>query len=174
MIFFLCTGLLMLLNVRTYVSINGKPGVFFFSLDAGNPVAVQVARRWFHLPYYWSQMSLEKSGARIHYRSRRRDSNPKAEFEGSYHPIGPIEIAQPGSLAHWLTERYCLYTADSEGNTYCGEIAHEPWPLQPATSDIKINTMLDPQGLTLPAFQPLLHFSARQDVFVWSIEISKT
>lgn len=79
----------------------------------------------------------------------------------------PAFTAAPGSLDHWLTERYCLYVPDGRGVIHRGDIHHVPWPLQPAWADIRINTMAAPAGLTLPDTKPRLHFSRRLDVRVW-------
>ena len=101
------------LNVRTYVTYEGKPGVWFFSLDAGNALAVAVARAWFHLPYFRARMiCLEREGW-IHYQSQRTHRGaPSGSLEGRYGPIGKVFFAQNGTLEYFLTERYCLYTTE--------------------------------------------------------------
>jgi uncharacterized protein len=156
------------LNVRTYVVANGKPGVWFFSLDAGNALAVAIARTWFHLPYFRARMSCQERNGWIEYRSERTHRRaPNAILDGRYRASGEVFSAQPGSLEHFLTERYCLYTADRTGRIIIGEIHHAPWPLQPAEAELTQNTMAQSLGLSLPADRPLLHFSKRQDVVVW-------
>ncbi len=155
------------LNVRTYVTLEGKPGVWFFSLDAGNPLAVAIARKWFHLPYFRARMSCVKSGGWIEYASQRTHSAaPEASFQARYLPVAPVAAPQPGTLEHFLTERYCVYTADAHGHVICAEIHHLPWPLQRAEAVLASNTMAQSLGLSL-AGAPLLHFSRRQDVLVW-------
>jgi uncharacterized protein YqjF (DUF2071 family) len=162
------------LNVRTYVRAEDKPGVFFFSLDAANPVAVAVARAWYQLPYYDAEMRLRRKGAEVAYRSfRKHRGAPPAEFVGRYRPAGEVFQAAPGSLEAWLTERYCLYTVDRRGRLYRGEIHHAPWPLQPAEAEIEANTMALPHGLDLPQGgrqPPLLHFAKRLATVEWPIE----
>ena len=156
------------LNVRTYVVANGKPGVWFFSLDAGNRVAVAIARAWFHLPYFRARMSCEERDGRIQYRSERMHRGaPAASLEGEYRPIGKVFSPQPGTLEHFLTERYRLYTTDRRGVLMRGEIHHPPWPLQVAEAEFTRNTMTEAAGIPLPASNPLLHFAKRQDVAVW-------
>jgi uncharacterized protein len=159
------------LNVRTYVTIGGKPGVWFFSLDAANPLAVCLARWLFHLPYYNARMAAQCSAGHVHYTSRRthRGASPAA-FRGQFHPIGPVYYSSPGSLDHWLTERYCLYTSDRHGQVRRGDIHHARWPLQPAEADVSVNTMTQQIGLTLPDIPPLLHFARRLDVVGWTPE----
>ena len=155
------------LNVRVYVTYQGRPGVYFFSLEAGNPIAVQIARTAFHLPYMNAQMECKQDQSEIHYYSRRtHKGEPPAEFAARYQPIAPIEYAETGSLASWFTERYCLY-ATAGTHLYRAEIHHVQWPLQKATLEITTNTMATAHGIQLPATQPQLHYSERQDVLVW-------
>jgi len=156
------------LNVRTYVTAEGKPGVWFFSLDAANAVAVGVARAWFHLPYFRARMSLEDRAGCIHYRSlRTHRAAPPAELICRYWPAGAPASPVAGTLEHWLTERYCLYAAGAAGRLYRAEIHHPPWPLEPAEAELERNTMADAAGIALPGAAPLLHFARRQDVVVW-------
>jgi uncharacterized protein len=158
------------LNVRTYVIREGKPGVWFFSLDAANPIAVSIARNWFKLPYFNARMKCEENSRAISYSSHRTHRNaPSCDFVGTYKPVADVVIPKPGSLEYFLTARYCLYTADKKGNIYRGEIHHEPWPLQVADAKVEVNTMTDPIGMKL-AGEPLLHFSKRIDVKVWGLE----
>jgi uncharacterized protein YqjF (DUF2071 family) len=158
------------LNVRTYVTDGSRPGVWFFSLDCQNALAVRGARAAFHLPYMDAVMREVKTGASIRYESRRTHrGEPSAEFDAHYAPNGNVFTSSPGSLEHWLTERYCLYSADRAGRIYRGEIHHAPWPLQPATCDIATNTMASPLGLTLPPTPDLAHYAARLEVRAWLI-----
>lgn len=162
------------LNVRTYVKVRDrgveKTGVYFFSLEAANPVAVAVARSTFKLPYFNARMSLVEKAGTIHYHSRRTHRNaPAAEFVGSYHPTGGVYQSQSGAFDAWLTERYALYTVSGHGQVYIGEIHHLPWPLQPATAEIAVNTMAAASRLMLPATQPILHFARHLDVVVWPL-----
>lgn len=152
------------LNVRTYVTYEGKPGVYFFSLDAANQPAVWAARRFFHLPYFFASMSAREDAGVIHYRSQRK--RVAAEFRGSYHPIASVRRSEKNSLEYFLTERYCLYTVHDH-NVYRCEIHHEPWPLQEAEACMEVNTMATAAGIHLPERVPLLHFAKRLDVLVW-------
>jgi len=159
------------LNVRTYVTKNGKPGVWFFSLDAASALAVAAARHWFHLPYFRAQFSVTMdSDGRIEYRSRRthRDA-PSADLRLSYKPAGEIFHAQPDSLEYFLAERYCLYAFNGH-RIFCGEIDHQPWPLQSAEAQIQLNTMAAASAIALPNEKPLLHFSRYQDVKIWGLQ----
>ena len=155
------------LNVRTYVRVGGKPGVCFFSLDAGSRPAVWAARSWFNLPYFAASMSVSADGDTIHYHSRRSGDAGGAVLDATYRPSGaPFEPAN-GSLEHFLTERYCLYHVSRLGAPYRLEIHHPPWTLQRADAEFTRNTMAAAAGLPLPDSMPLLHFSRRQDIVAW-------
>lgn len=173
------------LNVRTYVRHNGKPGVYFFSLDASNGLAVALARGLFHLPYFRADMHMtggtwpgsqqwfgKCSADWIHYTSRRTDlRGAPADLAIRYRPSAPpLPVSAPGSLPHWLTARYSLFTTSPRGDLFCGEIHHEPWPLQPARAEIEVNTMAAAAGIPLPGAPPLLHFSRRIDVRIWALQ----
>jgi uncharacterized protein YqjF (DUF2071 family) len=158
------------LNVRTYVNLDGRPGVYFFSLDAGSKLAVRVARPSFHLPYFDAKMSLIRNGDEIIYDSERtHEGAPPATLHARYRPVASMELARPGSLEDWLTARYCMYPVDAGGNVYRGEIDHAPWLLQRATAEIGHCTMTESLGLPL-AGPPLLHFVERLDVVVWQLQ----
>lgn len=159
------------LNVRTYVTDGAKPGVWFTSLDADSRLAVRAARTWFHLPYFDAEMSCAADGEDVVYRSRRTHRRaPVAEFEARYGPSGAEFRAAPGSLEHWLTERYCLYAAKPDGALLRGEIHHAPWPLQPAHASIGTNCMAAAAGVSLPDEAPHLLFARRLDVVAWAPE----
>jgi uncharacterized protein YqjF (DUF2071 family) len=151
------------MNVRTYVTFEGKPGVFFFSLDAGSLAAVWAARAGYHLPYFHARMRVGHENDWITYQSRR---DQQTKFTGKYRPVAAIHLRQPGTLEHWLTERYCLYTA-RHNSVFRAEIHHERWPLQDAEAEIAQNTMTAAAGITLPEVPPLLHFAKRLVVLVW-------
>ena len=156
------------INVRTYVVRDGKPGVYFFSLDAGNAIAVSIARNIFHLPYFNAQFTVKSQKESIHYASHRTHAHAGGgDFVGTYQPIGPVFRSEAGTLAHWLTERYCLYTTDRQQRLLRGEIRHRHWPLQPATAHITEQTLTEAAGITLPTSDPILHFAQRLDVAIW-------
>jgi uncharacterized protein YqjF (DUF2071 family) len=159
------------LNVRTYVERDGKPGVWFFSLDAGNALAVQAARSFYSLPYFRAKVRCTREDSWIDFACRRTDARAEAAgFEGRYRPIESVEPALPGSLDHFLTERYCLYTADSKGRILRAEIHHKPWPLHRAEAVLDECSYLEAAGFDTPAGEPLLHFSPRVDVAVWRLQ----
>ncbi|CAG7647899.1 hypothetical protein PAECIP111802_04091 [Paenibacillus allorhizosphaerae] len=158
------------INVRTYVTLQGKPGVYFFSLDASHALAVKLARRFYHLPYRLANMrvAVQPGSGEVHYFSSRKGGG--AAFEGTYRPISAPFRSSAGSLEYWLTERYCLYTLDGERNVLRCDIDHEPWPLQLAAADISLNTMVPGQWHDLLTdTPPLLHFAKKLDVRIWPI-----
>ena len=156
------------LNVRTYVTCDGKPGVWFFSLDAGNALAVAIARAWFHLPYFRARMVCRERESWIHYQSERMHRGaPAGSLDGRYRPISEVFSPQRGTLEYFLTERYCLYTTHGRGQIIRGEIHHSPWPLQRAEVELASNSMAESLNVAL-ASRPLLHFARRQDVLVWA------
>jgi uncharacterized protein len=158
------------LNVRTYVTMENKPGIYFFSLDAAQPLAVAGARTFFRLPYFSAEMHIEQEGPYVRYASRRTDpAGAPAEFQGWYRPVGDVFEATPGSRDYFLVERYCLYTLDDEGRACRAEIHHAPWELQAAEAEFEINTMATAQGLPQPDTPPLLHFASLQRTVVWGL-----
>jgi uncharacterized protein YqjF (DUF2071 family) len=152
------------LNCRTYVTLAGKPGIFFFSLDAGSRTAVWGARTFYRLPYYHAKMRVKKQGSCFVYDSRRG----AAQFQASYQPEGAVHRSSPGTLEHWLSERYCLYTTH-QNKPYRAEIHHLPWPLQPASAAIRHNTIAEAAGIELPSVPPVLAFARELEVLVWRL-----
>lgn len=157
------------LNLRLYVEYEDKPGVWFLSLDATNPLAVWAAKKFFCLPYYNAKISIEEWRGQYHYYSQRKE-NQEVELEVTYEPDSDLYEAEEGTLEHWLTERYCLYAQSPDGDLYRSEVHHLPWPLQKAKAEFKKNRLLQPFNITLPDIPPLLHFSPRQDVVIWTPE----
>jgi uncharacterized protein YqjF (DUF2071 family) len=85
-----------------------------------------------------------------------------------YQPAGPATRPLPGTLEHFLTERYCLYNVDSRFRAYRLEIHHVPWELQRAEAVFELNTMAEAAGMRLPRIAPVLHFARRQDALAWA------
>jgi uncharacterized protein YqjF (DUF2071 family) len=158
------------LNARTYVHLDGVPGIWFFSLDANNPLAVWGARMTFHLPYFRARMRLEQRDDTIHFYSRRQSLSTNSEFDAAWDLGAPLPEAQPGSLDFFLVERYCLY-AQHRGGLYRARIYHPPWPLRQAKLSRLASTMFESQGLPRPSEPPLLHAQAEPlRVEVWPLK----
>jgi uncharacterized protein len=147
------------LNVRTYVRVEGEPGVWFLSLDTSSPLFVTIGRAVYGLAYHHARMVVRRDGTRIHYVSARGP----AAFAASYEPAAPGALASDSSLEHWLVERYRLF-ARRGGRLVTAEVAHPPWTLQPVDARIELNT-LEPRGVRFRG-EPLLHFSPGVDALV--------
>ncbi|GGJ40206.1 YqjF family protein [Deinococcus roseus] len=158
------------LNLRTYVTAKNRPGVFFFSLDAQSPLAVRGARMGFHLPYFDARMRWEIQKGSTRYLSHRthKGATP-GSFEAHYRPLFPLPPVARGSLDHWLTERYCLYSADSRGHLYRCDIHHQPWPLQAVQVREVQNSLGALLGIQLLKAE-LAHFSQHLSVVGWGLE----
>ena len=181
------------LNVRTYVHLNGVPGVWFFSLDAANRQAVWGGRTFYHLPYFNAEMNLKQSGDLIEYSSTRTDSLTYAEFFAAesagfsadlkanrFRSLPRAELnvkwtigeslpqSAAESLEFFLTERYCLYSFH-RNQLYRSRIFHQPWPLQTARLRSYQSTMIDALGLTAPKRQPLVYYAESLAVDIWAL-----
>jgi uncharacterized protein YqjF (DUF2071 family) len=154
------------LNVRTYVrTADEKPGIWFFSLDASSRVAVQAARRTYRLPYFHARIAFDRAAGWTDVECTRLGERGKV-FSGRYRPAGEAFEPEPGSLEHFLTERYCLYTTGPDGSLRRAEIHHGPWRLRPAEAEAELTTIapFELQGA------PLCHLAERQDVLIWPLE----
>jgi uncharacterized protein YqjF (DUF2071 family) len=155
-------------NVRTYVRHGALDGVWFFSLDAGERIAVESARLGFHLPYFHARMTVARDGESVVYRSDRIDRRGRpASLSVRYQPTGPVTPAAAGSLDAWLTERYRLFAVDGRGRLSTTSIAHRRWPLRPASAEFDVETLSAAQGLTLVGPPVHLAFADRLDVRGW-------
>jgi uncharacterized protein YqjF (DUF2071 family) len=160
------------INLRTYVVAEDKPGVWFFSLDAGNPVAVALARSLFHLPYYNARFTFARLGDVVAYTNHRTHRHaPPADFAATYGPTGPSYHARPGTLEHWLTERYCLYTTGRRGRLARCEIHHPQWTLQPAEATFSQQTLTTAAGIALPDTRPMLQYAHRLQIVAWPLHV---
>lgn len=157
------------LNVRTYVTVDGRPGVYFLSLEAHSRIAVETARLTYELPYFKADMRWSREGDTVRYESVRTDTRgPAARWSGRYRPRGEYFFARPGSLERWLSERYCLYVVDSGGEVWSTDVHHLPWPLREVDVEIEENTMAASHGLSLPEGRQIAMYSPGVDVLVWA------
>ncbi len=157
-------------NVRTYVVADGKPGVWFLSLDAASPAVVEAARRVVHLPYYRARITTRFAPDGAAYACERSDGRaPPARFSATAYYSGGERRAAASSLEHFLVERYCFYTVDPRGRTVRGDVAHEPWPLRDARAELGANTLLAAARLEPLAAEPLVHASAGVAARAWRL-----
>jgi len=155
------------LNVRTYVRHGAHAGVWFFSLDAASHLAVLGARAITGLPYFHASMLQRRIRDDVHYESVRTGSGHRfasADLRVRYGPTGDVFRSAVGSLEHFLTERYCLFS-QRMGRLLRVDIEHEPWPLQRASADVERNTMAQAAGIRLPADVPHVLFAGSLDVW---------
>jgi len=147
------------LNVRTYVfDENGRPGVWFFSLDCNQPLAVEIARRFFHLPYEHADMSSKFWAGRIDYECRRKSGSGTAKCD--YPQAANPQPATPGSLEWFLVERYLLFSADRHGGLHCGQVHHEPYQIETITEAACSTLPLMWNGMAEPIDPPLSKLAA--------------
>lgn len=156
------------LNVRTYVSSNREPGVWFLSLDCNNAAAVFGARKSYFLPYFNATIDLRQHDNAIDYNLTRRDQ-PPANFSSSWTIGKSLPITTPGSLPFFLTERYCLYSK-RRSRVYRSRIFHEPWQLKTASIQTISSTMIESHGLPAPTGEPLLHYAEEISVDIWALK----
>ena len=158
-------------NVRTYVHFAGRdPGVWFFSLEAANRLAVWLARTFWHLPYHHARMTLERraDGARA-YDSVRRDRDAVCRVTCT--PSSAPSPAVPGTREHFLAERYVLYASSPRG-LRLGRVHHVPYPLQTATvAPAWQESLLAAAGIARAPGEPMAHFATGVDVEVFALEL---
>ena len=165
------------LNVRTYVrdEFTGTQGMYFFSLDATNLLAVALAHTFFNLPYHWAEMHLEQRSEReFSFFSRRRLTSHPVIFKARYRGLGPthkLAEGRSGTLEHFLMERSCLFTCNRGGEPVKANLHHVPWPLEEAEAEIERNDLAQSIGIELPDIEPVLHYSRRLAVYVWPAEL---
>ncbi len=152
------------LNLRTYVRADGTPGIYFFSLDAGDGLGVSVARLAYDLPYYRANTQVETDGKVRLRSSRTHDGAPPANFDATYEGVGEDFVAEEGSLEEFLTERYSFFVPLDSGGTLRGDVRHPPWPLREARAEIRTNTVFEANGFEKPEGEPSLLYSPGVDV----------
>jgi len=155
------------LNMRTYVTYRNQPGVYFFSLDASEHLAVTAAR-FAGLPYFNANISMNEENGELFFHAQRVDPRGHSEvFAGTY-SLKSAEIfhAEPNTQLYWLTERYRLFYS-KDGAIMAGDIHHLPWPLQSAELVIEQNTMTTTLGINLPKEPALITYTKHLDALVW-------
>ncbi|KAA9031579.1 YqjF family protein [Niallia endozanthoxylica] len=158
-------------NLRTYVHYQGKPGVFFLSLDVEDWASYTIARRWYRLPYKKASILFQKDGETCICQSVRKGTiDPSISFGVKYEPTSELYFPKEGTLDYWLTERYCLFSTNNGSNIYSGEIHHQPWPLQKAEAEISKNTLFTPFKMEGVEGKPIYHFSKGLDTLFWNIK----
>ncbi len=158
------------LNVRTYVHHQGEgPALSFYSLEAASSIAVLLARLLWRLPYHRASMRLDVSGPEVTYTSRRLWPAPKpAEFSARYEIGEPLGPSAPGTLAHFLFERYLLYAAHADA-LLVGQVHHKPYPVHRARLVALRESLVSAAGLPQPCGEPIAHYAPGVDVDVYAL-----
>lgn len=158
-------------NVRTYVRHNGRPGVFFLSLDVDDWASFHVAKRWYRLPYRQAKVQMRNEKETRFYSSRRPEKEGDgAAFRAAVEPSSKEILSQEGTLDHFLTERYTLFSAGTNGKLYRSDISHPSWKLRTASANISENTLCLPLGIPYDAEQAISHFSPGVETHVKNIQ----
>lgn len=153
------------LNLRTYITRDGVPGVYFFSLDAQGITSVLGARLFQRLPYYYARIDLECNDGAVDFRSRRLHPGDRpAVWEGRYRPTGEPFQSSQDSLAKFLVERYRFYTEAPDGTVRYTDVSHDAWTLYPAEADVEAATLCSANGFDRPAADPVYYYSPGLDV----------
>jgi uncharacterized protein len=159
------------LNLRTYVRLDDKPGVFFLSIHASKRLAVRVARWFSSLPYSYARMEYDPRERGYRFQCHAKDSANEPLFDACYIPKPVTFVTGPGSLHEWLLERYCLYVGDGKGGLIRAEIHHDQWPVQDVAVQIASNSLGSPLGLALSPSPDRAHFSRGVDALAWPFEL---
>jgi uncharacterized protein len=157
------------LNLRTYVEYEGKPGVWFFSLDAASRAIVLGGRRLYGLPYFHARIRQAWSKNSMYFQSLRRCSGTR--FEARCRPDGDEFFATRGGFEHWATERYCLYSALPSGALVRIDVHHAPWPLRKAQAEVAADELLAAAGLAPLDHDWICHCSRGVDVVSFGPEL---
>ena len=156
------------MNVRTYVHDDeGNSGVWFYSLDCNQPLAVEVARRFFHLPYHNARMTARREADRVHYHCQRKGTAlPATDYV--YRPADDkLRLAEPGTFEFFLVERYLLFSTSRLGRIHTGRVHHTPYAFTDADCQMWSPEPIAQAGLPLPEGAPVSQlYSPGVDVWV--------
>jgi hypothetical protein len=157
------------LNLRTYVRLEDKPGVFFLSIHANKRLAVYVARWFSPLPYAYARMKCWPENEEFRFQCITSDRE-EIVFAAKYSPRSEVYAACRDSLSEWLLERYCLYVGDANGGLIRAEVHHDPWAVRDVVLEISTNTLGRTMGLELSPRPDRAHFSAGVQALAWAFE----
>lgn len=149
-------------NTRTYVTYNGRPGVYFFSLEAASLLAVKAARWGWGLPYFHAKMELERDGDWIAYATKRGGAD--ASFR--YRPARLLGPSAEGTFEYFLLERYLLFSLKGDA-VYEGQVVHEPYPAQEVELASVDETLIRAAGLERSGTPCAVHYASGVDVEVF-------
>jgi len=153
------------INVRTYVHYEGKPGIWFFSLDASKLIPVIAARLFYQVPYHSAAISFHDSGTQFSV-DMTRTANRDVGFEARWQKGTRLRDPDVGSLAFFLVERYCFF-AELRSSIMMTRVYHHPWILDEAVLESCESNLIGSVGLPEPSGEPLAHFSEGVSTQIW-------
>lgn len=145
------------LNLRTYVyDAEGRPGVWFYSLDTPMRLPNWIARTFFHLNYRLARMRLDTNADRINYQSELwKEGAWDVSQEYGWSRRGETFLAEPGSLEFFLVERYRLFAYYArKQKILTGRVHHKPYPLQQAELEAYSTRLFALSGFEEPVASP--------------------
>ncbi|MGV0920069.1 YqjF family protein [Empedobacter falsenii] len=148
------------INLRTYVTKDGKSGVYFLSIEAGKLFSAILAKSLSGLPYEKSNINRTENSYQA--------NHPELNFSllADFH-VG-MQVKHKTELDLFLTERYCLYLEDND-QLFRYEIQHLPWKINQLELDfLKIDYQL--QDLNIHSRPDLVHYSEGVQVVAWEKE----
>jgi len=154
-------------NVRTYVKKNGKQGIYFFSLDTSNKLAIKAARTAYSLPYFYANVSLKRSETEVNFSSIRKERGmPRESLQVTYRPKGVEVPNEESSFQHWMAERYCQWTLFGN-ELFRTDIHHRKWVFESVDIELTLNTMA--QYIPRDCFSktPIAHYSGSKNTLFW-------
>lgn len=153
------------INVRTYVKMGEKPGIYFLKLAIPQKFAAKMAKYLFHLPYIPMELSFKKTEKMFQFESK---TNP-FPFTCQYRVLPISSLTKKGTLEEWLLERYCFYTTNTKGKVFRCDIIHEPWSIHNVELENMKNDLLSTFHIQSESTQPLVQYSKDANVRLWPI-----
>jgi len=148
------------LNLRTYVTYKGKPGIYFIDIRSNNPAAIMLLRTFTSLHY--RNVSIEAENGYYSVDVHNQSNN---HFTIRYH--NEWMVTRRSQIEEWLTERYCCYTIDGN-RLFSYDIHHMPWKLSRATIEkAEGRYKLGQWQLTERDFS-IVHYVVQQQVLIWN------
>lgn len=153
-------------NVRTYVTYNGRGGVYFFTLDVEKWPARAFGKMLYSLPFRKAKIKMEKRGQDVYFVNRWEKKQWSEELVCTYTPVSSLFSPKASTLDDWLIERYCLWSK-RKGKLLRTDIHHVKWKLQKAEANIYSNSMASFLPRTIFQQSPLIHYAAGQQALFW-------
>ena len=154
------------INIRTYVTVNGKRGVYFIRVHMNHLIAGVLAKTFYYMPFQAAIVKMEQSDRYINFCSIK---SKQIEFQCHYTPISESKLAEKASFEHWLVERYSMYSLNRKGEVMRSDILHNYWPLQLAEGEITNHSILLNEGIQVANNEPILHYAKKMEAMLWPV-----